>query len=150
VTDHGTAEEHHVVAAHALLDAIGAHDRERLASLVGADARWWFQPSVARPDAPRSVAGRDAIVAAVIPPHPAFEKGSTSWTILHEVQGGDLLAVHAERRATGSRGQPYHVEYHFLFRYEGDQIAEVWDIMDTAAAFAQLGGEARAAATTPG
>lgn len=121
-----------------LLDAIGAHDRGRLETLLTADARWWFQSSVARPGAPRPIVGRGAVVSAVVPPHPAFEKYRTSWTVLHRVEDGDLLALHAERRATGSRGQAYHVEYHFLFRYDGDEIAEVWDIMDTAAASSQL------------
>jgi len=128
--------------ARALLDAIGTHDRDAFAAVVGADVRWWFQPSVAgRSSGPRPIQGRARVVAAVIPPNPTFGKDSTTWDVLHCVESGDLLALHAERRSTGSRGQPYHVEYHFLFRFDGDLVVDVWDIMDTLAATDQLTAE---------
>jgi ketosteroid isomerase-like protein len=128
-----------VATARALLDAIGTHDREAFAAALAPDARWWFQPSVARRGAgPRPIEGRANVVAMVIPPSPAFAKDSTTWEILHLVEAGDLLALHTERRSTGSRGQPYHVEYHFLFGFDGELVVDVWDIMDTLDATEQL------------
>jgi ketosteroid isomerase-like protein len=122
-----------------LLNAIGEWDRETFKSIITEDAEWWFGPSIASHNSvPRPISGRDAVLAGVIPPQPAFAKSTTTWTLLHVVQQGDLVATHAERDCTTARGLPYRVEYHFLAELRNSQIAKFWDIMDTQAALEQV------------
>jgi ketosteroid isomerase-like protein len=43
----------------------------------------------------------------------------------------DLVAVQYVMRATTKRGEPYENYYHFLLRFEDDQIIEKWEYIDT-------------------
>jgi ketosteroid isomerase-like protein len=135
-----SVEDRRTVLVRAVLDAIGRQDPNALEALLLDEARWWFPPSIGSRGVPRPVAGKASIVRIVIPERPAFQSGSTTWHFLHLVKEDDLVAAHVEREATTSDGHPYRVEYNFLFRLAAEKVAEVWDIMDTADATAQVYG----------
>jgi hypothetical protein len=65
----------------------------------------------------------------------AFEPGTSTVLIHHAVAEGGFVSVHFNRNATRLGGGDYDVEYNLLFRLVAGQVAEVWEIADTAAAF---------------
>jgi ketosteroid isomerase-like protein len=119
------------------LDALGRQDTDALRSMLTPDARWWFPRSVVQEGA-RPVVGRDEVLAAIVPPRPAFAKDTTTWTFHHLVGEGDLVAAHVDRSSLTAAGRPYESEYHFLVRSDGVRISELWDILDTARAREQI------------
>jgi predicted SnoaL-like aldol condensation-catalyzing enzyme len=65
----------------------------------------------------------------------AFVPGSSVLEIRHLVAEDDLVSAHYRRTAQRVHGGDYDAEYNILFRFDGDRIAEVWEVADTAAAF---------------
>jgi hypothetical protein len=65
-----------------------------------------------------------------------FEPGSSRLEIQHLVAEDDLVSAHYRRTARRFDGSPYDAEYNILFRFDGDRIADVWEVADTAATFA--------------
>jgi ketosteroid isomerase-like protein len=58
-------------------------------------------------------------------------------TIERLITGGDCVAAQATLTATMAGGAPYTNQYVYVFRFEGSQIAEVWEYLDTAYFFQQ-------------
>jgi ketosteroid isomerase-like protein len=115
-----------------LLDGIAARDRDKLGAMLADDARWWWPASVsARNGWPRPVVGRDEILMRLAPDRSNFTDGTTTWTILELVAGGDGIAACVERAATQADGTPYRVEYVFVMRCRDGQLVEVRDALDT-------------------
>ena len=56
------------------------------------------------------------------------------------VAEGDHVAVHAHMQGRTASGNNYLNYYHFLYRLNGGRIAEVWEHVDTAYAFARMTG----------
>jgi ketosteroid isomerase-like protein len=133
------SEPGHKEAVRRFLDALGRNDRQALRPIVGDNVRWWVQPSVEARGLSRPLMGWEAVPWLGGGGSTAFRPGTTHWTIHHVLEEGDLVAVHMNRQAVGANGRPYDNEYHWLFRFEEDLIVEVWEILDTAYAFAILG-----------
>jgi uncharacterized protein len=120
------------------VQALGRGDRDSLRAIVGSDIRWWVPASVEARGLRRPLVGWDAIPWLGGLASSAFRPGTTRWTFHHLVEEGDLVAVHMNREAIGVNGHPYNNEYHWLFRFEDGLIVELWEILDTASAFANL------------
>jgi hypothetical protein len=61
-----------------------------------------------------------------------FRPGTSKVLVHHMVAEDDLVSAHYNREALRLNGSPYDTEYNILFRFEGGQIAEVWEVADTA------------------
>jgi ketosteroid isomerase-like protein len=125
--------------ARRFLDGLTRQDRDLSRTIVRDDVRWWVPPSVEARGFSRPMVGWGAI------PwlggegfNSPFRQGTTNPTFHHVVAEGDLVAVHMNLKALTDNG-PYDNEYHWLFRFDGDLIAEVWEILDTAHATNLLG-----------
>ena len=117
----------------ALVDDEGHTTRE----VVRDDVVWWVPESAARQfGLPRPLRGFDDIAWFGGPGWKGFEPGSSRLEIQHLVAEDDLVSAHYRRTARRLDGSPYDAEYNILFRFESDRIAEVWEVADTAAAFA--------------
>jgi ketosteroid isomerase-like protein len=120
------------------LDAMGDRDIEALRRKLTATAHWWGPPSsIGHFDRPLVGAERVADLAGG-KTLGSFRPGTTSWHVMHMTAEGDFVAGLMTRRAVGANGRPYEAQYHWLFRFEDDLIAEVWEVIDTAQARAQL------------
>jgi len=122
----------------AFLDAMGEYDAETLRSLLTDDARWWVPPSAeGRLERPM-VGGTKVAELAGGQLTRAFRPGSTSWDVEHVTAEDNRVSILMQRRSLSAVGKPYLNQYHWLFRFDGDRIAEVWEILDTAMAQEQL------------
>ena len=128
-------------AVRALVSALERIDLHAQRALLTDHVHWWVQRSTAHEGFERPLVGPDAVLTLV---------GSTAdyfsdfrWDIQRMVAEGDLVAVQATVYGTRNDGRPYENDYHFLFRLEGDCIAEVWESMDSALAAPPPGGWAR-------
>ena len=117
---------------HALVD----DDIDTMRPLVRSDIIWWVPASAAaRFNLARPLKGWDKIPWLGGGGWKAFEPGSSALTIHHMVAEGNLVSAHYQRTATLLDGQPYDAEYNLLIRLAGVEIAEVWEVADTATAF---------------
>jgi uncharacterized protein len=115
------------------LDAMAANDVEALRALLTDDAKWWVPPSVAV--VARPLVGIDHVAQlAGGEITRAFRPGTTTWRIVHMTAEGDRVAILMDRCSVTAHGNPYENQYHWLFRFVGNRVAEVWEIMDTALA----------------
>lgn len=123
------------------LGAMADGDAAVIADLLTEDVVWWVPPAAAARGLPRPLRGReDVTLLASGQWSKAFQAGSTRWDEIHMIAEGDLVSSLMHRIAIGANGKPYDNEYNWAFRFEGDLIAEVWEVMDTAWAFELLGG----------
>jgi hypothetical protein len=98
---------------------------------------WWVPASAAAQfGLARPLQGWDDIPWFGGPGWKGFEPGSSTLELHHLVAEDDLVSAHYRRTARRIGGDPYDAEYNILFRFDGDLIAEVWEVADTAAAFA--------------
>jgi ketosteroid isomerase-like protein len=120
------------------LKAMADRDIEALRRRLTAAARWWGPPSSAGQfDRPLVGAERVADLAGGRTLG-SFRPGTTTWDVIHMTAEGGFVASLMTRRAVGASGRPYEAQYHWLFRFEDGLIAEVWEVLDTALARAQL------------
>ena len=118
------------------LRALVDDDVEAMRPLVDDGVVWWVPASAAaRYRIDRPLVGWGNIPWLGGAGWKGFEPGSSTLTIHHVVAEDDLVAVHYNRAARRTGGGTYAAEYHLLFRLAGGRIAEVWEIVDTAAAF---------------
>lgn len=106
------------------LACMAAGDLDGALALATADARFWT-PGLPEMDS----AGLRAFFAQVLPlvEHMQFTSEG------HAVQG-DRVALEASSQASLRNGRTYANRYHFLFRFDGERIAEVREYCDTAPA----------------
>jgi ketosteroid isomerase-like protein len=124
----------HVVQT--VLQAVVHEDVEEVHAHFRDDVTWWVPPSAAiKFRLPRPMSGWDNIPWLGGPGWKAFEAGTSSILIHHAIAEGGFVSVHFNRNATRLGGGDYDVEYNLLFRLVDGQVAEVWEIVDTAAAF---------------
>lgn len=83
--------------------------------------------------------GRDAVVAQIVMPLMEKLEGSIHFTPLSIFGEGDMVCVQARGRAATKSGQRYDNTYCFVFRFRGDEIAEVTEYLDTELVRAALG-----------
>jgi ketosteroid isomerase-like protein len=124
------------------LDAMGRYDVATLRGMLADEAKWWMPESAKASGLGRPVTGANACAElGGGKTLGSFRPGSTDWQIQHMTAEGDFVAILMRRRAQGARGQPYDVQYHWLFRFQGERVAEIWEVLDTAEAGRQLAAE---------
>ena len=117
---------------HALVD----EDADAMRPMVHDDVVWWVPASSATKfQLERPLTTWDGIPWFGGEGWKAFVPGSSVLEIRHLVAEGDLVSAHYRRTAERVHGGEYDAEYNILFRFDGDRIAEVWEVADTAAAF---------------
>jgi len=116
--------------------ASDASDGAAVAALLTDDVRWWVPQSAAAQGIPRPVVGREQLIESFWGTV-RYRPGTRSWTIERLITGGDCVAAQATLTATMAGGAPYTNQYVYVFRFEGSQIAEVWEYLDTAYFFQQ-------------
>ncbi len=122
----------------AFLQAIAEGNIDGIGATLRNDAQWWVPPS-ARNHIDYPIIGADGVVRLVSGETlKTFMPGTTTWTIRHLVEDGDMISAHVNRDARGSNGNSYENEYNLLFRLVSNQIAEAWEVVDTSHARAQL------------
>jgi len=137
------------------LPALVHDDVEAMRPLVRDDVVWWVPGSAAAKfGLARPLVGWDTIDWFGGNGWKAFVDGSSVLTVHHLVAEGDLVSAHYRRTARrigkdgigkegigedGADGGAYDAEYNILFRLVDGRIAEVWEVADTAAAFASRG-----------
>jgi ketosteroid isomerase-like protein len=120
------------------LAAMATNDQQALIALLSEHVTWWV-PSSAEDRIERPLQGRQRVSELASGQRlRTFRHGTTNWEIQHVTAESDRVSVLAQRRSITSGGRPYNVQYHWLFRFAGGLIAEVWEVMDTASARAQL------------
>jgi ketosteroid isomerase-like protein len=118
------------------LEYIGAMfggDVARMSANTTTDFRWWFPPSgVKNHGLPSPLAGRDNAAQTL------FKLGGgprdpdrTKFDVLHAVTQGDMAVLHLHVHSKNRHGVPYDNRYVFIFRFENNLIAEVWEFTDT-------------------
>jgi ketosteroid isomerase-like protein len=125
-------------AALRFLGGMADGDAAALRTMLADDARWWVPPSVEGRVA-RPLDGADAVarLAGGVTTS-SFRPGTTTWHVLHVTAEEDRVSVLAQRHAVGANGRAYENDYHWLFRFAGDLIAEIWEVLDTSHAFVLL------------
>jgi ketosteroid isomerase-like protein len=118
--------------------AKGRLDRAALEAQFTADARWWPPVSGAqRGLAVRPVEGGQKLAEMLTELSLRLYAPERSWTI--ELLVADEEAGAAQVRLSTSltaSGEPYDNLYVYFFRFANGKIAEVWEHLDTAYAFA--------------
>jgi ketosteroid isomerase-like protein len=121
-------------------DQIAAMERQDAAAqaaLMTDDVQWWVpQSAVEAAGLARPLAGKKAVVELLGGTDAFFTE--MHWTIDGVVAEGDHVAVHAHMKGRTASGNDYLNYYHFLYRLDGGLIAEVWEHVDTAYAFARM------------
>ena len=121
-------------------DQIAAMERRDAAAqglLMTDDVQWWVpQSAVDASGIARPLAGKKAVVELLGGADGFFSE--MHWTIDLMVAEGDHVAVHAYMQGRTASGNDYLNYYHFLYRLSGGRIAEVWEHVDTAYAFARM------------
>jgi ketosteroid isomerase-like protein len=131
-----------IVRAH--FDAKVRRDEAGLARHMKPDVRWWIPGSAADRGLERPIVGTDAVVGLLMSLS-FYDPNERVWTIQHVVAEDSLVAVHATLDARiAATAEEYHNNYVFLFRLEDGKIAEVWEHLDTAYAYAKLDGSPHA------
>jgi ketosteroid isomerase-like protein len=126
-------------AAETVLQALVHEDIGSVQSLFRDDVVWWVPPSAAvKFDLPRPLSGWDRIPWLGGTGWRAFESGTSYLVIRHMIAEGGFVSVYFNRTAKRLGGGDYDVEYSFLFRLVDGQVAEIWEIADTARAFGMV------------
>ena len=118
-------------AVRALLAAYAASDTDAVRRLVTDDVRWWV-PQSAAGRYPRPVVGREALVEVLAGPSKAYVKPTIAWTVHDVVAEGDVVMASASMTAQLLNGLDYANDYAYVFRFDGDRIAEGTEYADTA------------------
>ena len=112
-------------------------DAETQGALMTDDVKWWVpQSAVEASGLARPLSGKKAVVELLGGADAFFT--DMRWTIDQVVAEDDHVAVHAHMQGRTASGKDYLNYYHFLYRLSGGRIAEVWEHVDTAYAFARM------------
>jgi ketosteroid isomerase-like protein len=129
--------QRHKLAVERVLQALVDDEGHTTHDVVADDVTWWVPASAAAKfGLARPLRGWDDVPWFGGPGWKGFEPGSSTLEIHHLVAEDDLVSAHYRRTARRVDGGRYDAEYNILFRFDGDRIAEVWEVADTAAAFA--------------
>ena len=117
--------------------AMERQDADAQRALMTDDVRWWVPQSAAEfAGIARPLAGKEAVFGLIGNPGAYFSE--MHWTIDQVVAERDHVAVHAHMQGRTASGNDYLNHYHWLYRLEGGLIAEIWEHVDTAYAFARM------------
>jgi uncharacterized protein len=129
---------------HDVLTAYAASDAETLRRLLTDDVTWWV-PQSAAGRYPRPILGVDAVVGVLAGPSRAYRKPTIAWTVHHVVADeSDIVMAAATMSAVLLNGNEYVNDYCYVFRFDGDRIAEATEYTDTAYAVERASAPAAA------
>jgi ketosteroid isomerase-like protein len=118
--------------------AMGRQDAVAQGALMTDDVRWWVpQSAVEAAGIARPLAGKTAVLGLLAGAGAFFSE--SHFSIDQVVAEDDHVAVHMHMQGRTASGKDYLNYYHFLYRLEGGRIAEVWEHVDTAYAYARMG-----------
>jgi len=119
-------------AVHDVLAAYAESDAAALRALLTDDVMWWVPPSAAG-RYPRPISGIDAVLDVLAGPSRSYRKPTIRWTVHHVVgDETDIVMANASMTAVLINGNSYANDYCYVFRFEGDRIAEGTEYADTA------------------
>jgi ketosteroid isomerase-like protein len=118
--------------AWAFLEGISAWDGPAIAAICTEDVEWWMGRSTAWMPGRGTMHGRDRILKHFQPPGPRWREGRTRWTEQHTLADGDIVVIHATRNSVTVFDAEYENEYVWMFRFEADKIAQLWEFVDSA------------------
>jgi uncharacterized protein len=117
---------------HDVLAAYAASDAAALRRLLTDDVAWWV-PRSAAGRYPRPILGIDAALEVLAGPSRAYRKPTIAWTVHHVASdGSDVVMATATMTAVLLNGNEYVNDYCYVFRFDGDRIAEATEHTDTA------------------
>jgi ketosteroid isomerase-like protein len=112
-------------------------DTDAQAALMTDDVRYWVPQSATTVGGlARPLVGKEAVLGLLGNAKAFFSE--THITIDQMVGEGDYVAVHSHMQGRTASGNDYLNQYHWLFRLDGGRIAEIWEHLDTAYAFARM------------
>ena len=118
----------------AYIGAMFGGDVARMSANTTQDFRWWFPPSgVKNHGLPSPLAGRDNAAKTLfeLGGGSARDRSHTKVDVIHAVSEGDMVVLHLHVHARNRHGVPYDNRYVFIFRFDNDLIADVWEFTDT-------------------
>ena len=114
-------------------------DRAAILDQLTPDARWWVPVSGAqRGIAARPIEGGQTIADTLTSTLTAqLYSMERTWTVQYVVADDEVGAAQVQLSTTlASSGTPYDNTYAYIFRFVDGKIAEIWEHLDTAYAFA--------------
>jgi ketosteroid isomerase-like protein len=128
-----SANEKHKETITTFLHALINDDAVTMRDLVSDDVRWWLpESSAVAYGMARPLDGWAQVPWFGGDGWKGFQPDSSKVTIHHLVAEDDLVSAHYNRSALRVNGNTYDSEYNMLFRFDGDLIVEVWEVVDTA------------------
>jgi ketosteroid isomerase-like protein len=120
-----------------LMADIADRDRDAASKVFHEEVAWWAPQSAVELGVPRPVRGREAVLDLVR--MRSYQVGTTRWRNQHVLydQDEDLVVLHTHLEATTNAGLPYDNPYCLVYRFEGDEVIEVWEHADTAYAYSR-------------
>jgi ketosteroid isomerase-like protein len=119
------------VFLHALIE----DDTTAMRRLVADDVKWWVPQSASLAyGLARPLDGWSQVPWFGGEGWKGFQAGTSKINIHHLVAEDEFVAAHYNRNALRANGNVYDSEYNLLFRFDGDLIVEVWEVVDTAQA----------------
>jgi len=121
-------------------------DREALEAGFTADAKWWVPLSgEQRGLAVRPITGGPRLAEILTTLSLKLYERHRSWTIEFLVADENIGAAQVNLSARlAASGELYENVYVYFFRFSGGKIAEMWEHLDTAYAFALFDGASSA------
>jgi ketosteroid isomerase-like protein len=120
-----------------VLTAMESGDGPAIVARLAEDARFWPPKSaVKRSGIAHPLVGAQAI-AALFTRAKHFEQ--MHWETTHLLAEGDLVSIHTRMRGRMKNGKDYDNTHLWLFRFDGERVAEAWEYADTAYAFELMG-----------
>ena len=131
------------------LAALFASDQVAMRQTLTRNCKIWLPQSVRATSSPENpLVGRDRIADQLsgIASSPPFAHKALKFDVLHAVAEADFVVMNFRLQSLTNGEATYDKTHVFLFRFEDGKIAECWEQIDTAYAFATLrGGQAQAA-----
>jgi ketosteroid isomerase-like protein len=128
----GAAPQDRERTARAYFAASEAGDGEAVGALVTEGIVWWVpQSAAARNGISRPLVGRRTLVDTFWGTA-RYRAGTRRWRIDRIMVDGDMVSVQASLQAVMAEGADYANDYVYLFRFDGAEVAEVWEYLDTA------------------
>jgi ketosteroid isomerase-like protein len=116
------------------IGAMFGGDVARMTASTTEDFRWWFPPSgVKNHGLPNPLAGRANAANTLfkLGGGSARDRSHTKLEVIHLVAEGAMVVLHLLVRAMNAHGVPFENRYVFIFRFEDNLIADVWEFTDT-------------------
>lgn len=140
----------------AFFGSIANAEPDVLGTLVTDDITWWIPQSAAARNADRihstpderAVHGKSSVTTMLYQSGFYRDRRSSpeyepqQYDRHHLIAEDDMVVSHHTLRTVTADGLDYENQYVFVFRFDGDKVAEVWEHLDTAYTYERLGLDA--------